>query len=196
MNKNGRRLDKTAAVRLLFFQTIVNRLVVTFAAGDRFHHTIEIEAAGLLSWWKFFKALQPLTDIRARGGDHVHMIRVPLLVAEAFVFCSFKRIAAQVFQHRRTQLDERSLPDIQSMRFLNQEAHFPVAVTKSGHAAVIGPVQELFSRPFRFALQSGDQVVTVKMNLEVFFANLLSLRRSSFAVVFPAAARSVVIMSS
>jgi hypothetical protein len=45
------------------------------AAGDGLHDAIEIEAAGLLAWWKFPEALHPLPYVGRRRSNHEDMVR-------------------------------------------------------------------------------------------------------------------------
>ena len=52
-------------------------LLVACAFGDRFHHAVEVEAAGLLARRELLEALQPLADIGAGGRKHEHVIDPP-----------------------------------------------------------------------------------------------------------------------
>ena len=61
----------------------------------RFHHAIEVEAAGLLARRKFAEALQPLPHIRAGRCNREHALEVPALVAHrVFMFGAIEGVHA------------------------------------------------------------------------------------------------------
>jgi hypothetical protein len=79
------------------FTSSVGLIVALLIFSDGFHHTIEIEAAGLLARWKVLEALQSLADIRADRRNHEHLLEIPPLEAHRVFFLStLERIHSQI----------------------------------------------------------------------------------------------------
>ena len=103
--------------------------------GHRFHHAIEIEAAGLLTWREFLEALQPLPDIAGRWRDQEHAVCEPALESHGIlIFGPLERIHAQVDDQRSPQGGEGFLPDLETFGVLLEKGDLPVVVPKRGHA--------------------------------------------------------------
>ena len=78
---------------------------------------------------------------------------------------------------RRAQRRERLLPDFQTLGLLLQEGDLPVVVAQRGHAAVVGPVDELLPRPRGLAAQCRPEVVAVEVHLVVHAADAAALQQ-------------------
>jgi hypothetical protein len=149
---------------LLIFS--VRGLLIARAFRDGFHYAIQVKAAGLLPWWEFAEALQPLTDIGTRGREDEHMIHPPLCVTDGLIMGPLERIHAKISEHRRSQCRVGVLPHVIAMSILNQERYFVVVVTQCSDTAIVGPVEELLARPLDcLSLECGQQVVAIKENL-------------------------------
>src|SRR5882672_1771921 len=134
--------------------------------GHRFHDLVEVEAARLLPRRELAEGLKPLAYVGPRGREQEHALRGPARVIHGRRLGAFKGIHAQIGDHRRAQFLERGFPDLKSLGVLPEEGYLPVVVTQCRHAAVVGPVQELLPRPFALALERGQQVVAVEVDLE------------------------------
>jgi hypothetical protein len=62
----------------------------------RFPDAFELEAARLLSRWKFLQALRPSGHARSRRSDHEHVLQEPALIVHADILSKLERIHAQV----------------------------------------------------------------------------------------------------
>ena len=136
-------------------------LLVTRSSGDRFHHPIKAEAAGLLARRGLLEALQPFADIGTGGGESKHMLELPFGVTDTFFMRALERIGAQIPDHRHPQLFIGRLPDVHSVGVLPQECDLPVVIAQRRDVAVVGPVEELLSwTRLLFALEERHQVGT------------------------------------
>ena len=64
------------------------------------------------------------------------------------------------------------------MRTLLHEDHFPAVVAQVRQLSVVGPVKELLARRVRdFALEVRQQVVAVKVNLEIPTVRLVAFKQ-------------------
>ena len=145
--------------------------------GHRFHHAVEVEAAGLLARREFAEALQPLPDVGARRREHEHVLGEPLVVAMPSYSARSKGSHAQIAEQGGAQLFEGLYPDVQSVGVLPQEGDLPLVVAQGCNAAVVGPVDELLARPFALTLERRKQVVAVEVDLVGHVADLLALQQ-------------------
>src|SRR5207247_1027390 len=145
--------------------------------GHRFHHAVEVEAAGLLARREFAEALKPHRNVAPRRCQREHAPRGPIRVTHGVIIGALKGIHAQIGQHRPAQFLERGLPHLKPMGVLPQKGHLPIVVAQRRDAAVISPVEKLLARPRAFALERRQQVVAVEMDLEGFVAVLLAFEQ-------------------
>ena len=96
----------------------------------------------------------------------------PLVVEDELV-AALERIGAQVEQLRYAQFGELPGPYADALVVLLEEDGLPVVDTDRDELAVIVPVDELLARRFlRFALEEGDEIEAVEMDLECLVADL------------------------
>ena len=101
------KLRNSESVFFAFFAIIriapfrLNRAVLVVAdygaAGNFFHHAINVEAARFLRRWKFPEALQPPGDVKPCGREQEDVVHEPVVVVHTFIFGAFKWIGAQIF---------------------------------------------------------------------------------------------------
>ena len=129
------------------------------ACGDRFHHAVEVEAAGLLPRRELAEALQPVADDRpppGRSGTSARCTsagspwRSPPRRARTGPCAGWSAAGARSSSNGSCQTPR-------PCGVLPQEGHLPVVVAQRRDAAVVGPVEELAARPVGLAPERGQR---------------------------------------
>src|SRR5215471_15510110 len=139
-----------------------------------FHHSVQAEAAGLLTWRELLERLEELADDVLGGNTDEGVVEPPVVVGVRRDVRPFVRVGAQIEELRKPQCRKRLTPDSQRSRgalFLEHE--LPVVVTQADQFGIIVEVVELLARTLLcLAGEERQQVVAVEMHLEGRVADL------------------------